>query len=76
MLFTEDLVPLATSEDVFHLSIYSLHTISTNYNLEILTEETKIQVFQGKESIPSEIHIANRILGSVNKLTYLGYTLS
>jgi len=43
--------------------------------MEISVEKAEILAFQGKEPIPCEICLANRIQERVNKFTYLGYTL-
>jgi hypothetical protein len=45
MLFADNLVLLATSEDNLQWSVYSLNTITTKYSVKISTEKTKILAF-------------------------------
>jgi hypothetical protein len=76
MVFSDDLVLLATSEGNLPHSVYNLNTVTTTCNMKMSTEKAKILAFQGKEPIPSRVCVDNRILERVNKFTYLDYTLS
>jgi hypothetical protein len=76
MMFADDLVFLATSQDDLQQSIYNLNKIITKYNTKISTEKTEIVAFLGKKPILSKICTDNRIVERATKFTYLGYILS
>jgi hypothetical protein len=50
LLFADDQVILADSEDEFHCSLYNLQYTAKGFNMEISTEKAKIVLF--KENIP------------------------
>lgn len=76
LLYADDQVLFGNNEDELQYSIYHLHLIARNYNLEISTSKTKIMAFQGKLPVRSKICIENVILEQVNTFKYLGYTLT
>jgi hypothetical protein len=76
MIFADDLVLLAASEDDLQHSFYSFKLVAEKYSMEISTEKTKIMAFCGKEPVPSKICLNNKILERVNEFNYLGYKLS
>lgn len=76
VIFADDLVLLATSEDDLQRSIYNLNLIAEKYSMEISTNKTKIMAFLGKDPVPSKICINGEILERVNEFKYLGYKLS
>jgi len=76
VLFAVDLVLQATSEYDLQRSVYNLNTVTIKYKTQTSTEKTIPLVFEGKETVPSKICIDDRILRTVNKFTYLEYTLS
>ena len=47
--------------------------MSTDYNLKISTDKTKIMAFKGKFLVRSKIEIDGSILEQVKQLNYLGY---
>jgi hypothetical protein len=76
MIFADDLVLLAASEDDLQHSLYIFKLLAEKHSMEISTEKTKIMAFCGKEPVPSKICLNNKILERVNKFNYLGYKLS
>lgn len=76
LIFADDLVLLATSEDDLQRSIYNLKLIADTYHMVISTTKTKVMAFHGKEPIRSKICINDKILERVNEFTYLGFQLS
>lgn len=76
ILFADDLVLLALSEDDLQRSIYNLQQVAATYNMEISTDKTKIMAFCGKYPIQSKICLDNKILERCNSFPYLGYNLS
>jgi hypothetical protein len=76
MIFADDLVLLAASEDDLQHSLYNFKLVAEKYSMEISTEKTEIMAFCGKEPVPSKICLNNKILKRVNEFNYLGYKLS
>jgi hypothetical protein len=62
VIFADDLVLLAASEDVLHHSVYNFKLVAEKYSMEISTEKTKIMTFFWKEPVPSKICLNNKIL--------------
>jgi hypothetical protein len=71
MIFADDLVLLAASEDDLQHSLYNFKLEAEKYSLEISTEKTKIMVFCGKAPVPSKICLNNKILERINEFKYL-----
>ena len=76
IIFADDLVLLATSEDDLQWSVHNLNLVAQKYSMEISTEKTKIMAFCGKYPVPSKICVNNKLLERLNIITYLGYKLS
>jgi hypothetical protein len=57
-------------------TLYNFKLVSEKYPMEICTEKTKIMAFCGKEPVPSNICLNNKILERLNEFNYLGYKLS
>jgi hypothetical protein len=76
IIFADDLVLLAASENDLQQSLYNFKLVAEKYSMEISTEKTKIMAFCGKEPVPSKIRLNNKILERVNEFKYLGYKLS
>ncbi|KAJ4431469.1 hypothetical protein ANN_20067 [Periplaneta americana] len=76
LLFADDLVLMASTEDDLQYSVHNLNKVSEKYNMEINIEKSKIMSFCGKFPVPSKICLNNKIIERVNTFTYLGYTLS
>lgn len=76
ILYADDQVLIADSEDKLQISLHNLNKIATKYDMEISTDKTKILAFRGKDPIPSKICINNTILERVTCFNYLGYSLS
>lgn len=76
LLFADDLVLMASTEDDLQYSVHNLNMVSEKYNMEINIEKSKIMSFCGKFPVPSKICLNNKIIERVNTFTYLGYTLS
>jgi hypothetical protein len=76
LLFADDQVLVAQSEDDLQRSIYNLHFIAKEYDMEISSDKSKIMFFVGKDHKRSKICIENRSLEQVSTLKYLGYHLS
>ncbi|KAJ4435598.1 hypothetical protein ANN_18214 [Periplaneta americana] len=76
LLFADDLVLMASTEDDLQYSVHNLNMVSEKYNMEINIEKSKIMSFCGKFPVPSKICLNNEIIERVNAFTYLGYTLS
>jgi hypothetical protein len=51
VLFTDDQVLLATTEDDLQSSIYSLSKAATLFNMDISTEKSKVMAFKGRNPI-------------------------
>jgi hypothetical protein len=76
LLFADDQVIIATSEDDLQRAVYSLQNIASNFGMEISTDKAKVMVLLGKEPIRSKIYIENTLIERVNSFNYLGYNLS
>jgi hypothetical protein len=74
LLYTDDQVLLADTEDDIQCSVYNLHFVAKEFNMEIST--TKRMAFQGKELVRSKIFIENTTLEQANNLNYLAYNLT
>ena len=76
LLYADDQVLLANTEDELQYSVHHLNVIAQNFNMEISTVKTKVMAFQGKMPIRSKICIGNSILEQVSSFKYLGYHLT
>jgi hypothetical protein len=57
LLFADDQIFIQDSEDELQKSVYILNQMSTDYNLKISTDNTKIMAFKGKRLVRSKIEI-------------------
>jgi hypothetical protein len=55
MIFADDLVLLAASEDDLQHSLYNFKLVAEKYSMEIFTGKIKIMAICGKEPVPSKI---------------------
>jgi hypothetical protein len=76
LLYADDQVLLADSEDNLHLSLQNLNKIAESYDMEISHEKTKVLAFRGKDPVPSKICLNSKLLERANAFSYLGYSLS
>jgi hypothetical protein len=76
MLFADDQVLLAKSEDDLQDSVHNLNKIASEFSMEINPEKTRDMAFRGMEPIRSKICIDNKILKQQNTFNYLGYNIS
>jgi hypothetical protein len=76
MLFADDQVLLAKSEDDLQYSVYNFNKIASEFSTEINVEKTRVMVFRGMEPIRSKICINNKTLKQQNTCNYLGYNIS
>jgi hypothetical protein len=53
-------------------AVYSLYSISKEYNLKIATKKTKVFGFIGTDHLRTEIIITDETLEQINQFTYLG----
>jgi len=76
LLLADDQVIIQDSEDKLQKSVYILNQMSTEYNLKISMDRTKIMAFKGKHLVHSKIEIDGSILEQVRQFNYLGCELS
>jgi hypothetical protein len=76
LLFVDDQVLIASSEDELQRAIYNLQKTVSDFDMSISIENTKIMTFSGKDPGRSKIFINNKKLEQVNTFNYLGCTLS
>jgi hypothetical protein len=72
IVFVDDSVLLASTEDDMQCSIYNFHIVVSKYNMEISIEKSKVMVFCEKELVPSKICLNNKMIERTNDFTYLG----
>jgi hypothetical protein len=72
MLFADDQVLLAKSEDDLQCSVHSLNKIASEFSMEINAEKTRVMAFRGMEPIRTKICINNKTLKQQNTFNYLG----
>jgi hypothetical protein len=76
MLFADDQVLLAKSDDDLQYSVHNLNKIAYEFSMEINTEKTRVLANRGMEPIRSKIRINNKTLKQQNTFNYLGYNIS
>jgi hypothetical protein len=76
MLFADDQVLLAKSEDDLQYSVHNLNKIASEFSMEINMEKTRVMAFRGMEPIRSKICINNKTLKQQNTFNYVGYNIS
>jgi hypothetical protein len=76
LIFTDDQVFIASSEDELQRTIYNLQKTVLDFDMSISIQKTKIMAFSGKYPVRTKICINNKMLEKVNTFNYLGCTLS
>jgi hypothetical protein len=78
MLFADDQVLLAKSEDDLQYSVQNLNKIASEFSMEINAEKTRVMASRGMEPIRSKISIRpnNKTLKQQKTFNYLGYNIS
>ena len=72
LLFTDDQVIIADTEDNLLKAVHKLIQIITKYGLTISAQKTKLMAFKGRDPVRTKIVIDNKIREQVNSLNYLG----
>ena len=72
LLFADDQLIIADTEDNLQRAVYSLYNITKEYNLEIATSKTKVFGFVGTDHLRAKIIINDETLDQVSQFTYLG----
>jgi hypothetical protein len=62
LLFADDQVITANSEDKLHISIHKLERVTSQYELKFSKSQTKTIVFKGSDPARSKIVIINNII--------------
>jgi hypothetical protein len=76
LLFADDQFIISDKEDNLQNTVYLLHSISKEYNLEIATKKTKVFGFVGAHHLRTKIILNDETLEQVNQFTYLGCSIS
>jgi hypothetical protein len=76
LLFADDQVLIASSEDELQWAIYNLQKTVSDFDMSISIKKAKIMAFSGKDPVRSKICINNKMLEQINTFNYLGCTLS
>jgi hypothetical protein len=76
LLFADDQIVLADSEENLQRAVFSLNNIAKQYNLRISTKKTKALGFKGVEHLRAKIEITNQILEQVTCFNYIGCNIS
>jgi hypothetical protein len=72
LLFADDQLIIADTDDNLQRAVYLLYGISKEYNLEIATRKTKVFGFAGTDHLRAKIIINDETLDQVRQFTYLG----
>jgi transcription initiation factor TFIIIB Brf1 subunit/transcription initiation factor TFIIB len=76
LLFAEDQVIIADTEDNLQKAAHKLNQIITEYGLTISVQKTKTMAFKGRDTVRTEIVTDNEIIDQVNLFNYLGNMIS
>jgi hypothetical protein len=76
ILFVDDQVIVARTEDDMQRAVYALNNVAIKYNLKISVNKTKTMVLKGKVNVRPQIVLNNHIIEQVNSFNYLGYTIA
>ena len=76
MLFADEQVVTADTEDNLQKAAHKLNRIITEYGLTISVQKTKSMAFKGLDPVRTEIVIDNKIIEQVNMFNYLGNMIS
>ena len=76
LLFTEEQVIIANTEDNLQKAAYKLNQTITENSLTISVQKTKSMAFKGRDPVRTKIVIDNKIIEKVNSFNYLGNMVS
>jgi hypothetical protein len=76
LLFVDDQLIIADTEDNLQRAVCLLNSISKQYNLEITTEKMKAFGFVGTDHLRTKIIINDKTVEQVSQFTYLGCSIS
>jgi hypothetical protein len=76
LMFADDQVIFAHSENEPQMTTQLLNKTTLNYNLEISINKSKVMAFKGKYPVRSKIMINNKTIEQVKNFNYLGCDIS
>jgi hypothetical protein len=76
LLFADDQVIIADSEDNLQKAAHKLHRLITEYGLKISVQKTKSMAFEGRDPVRTKIVIDNKTIEQVKSFNYLGNMIS
>jgi len=76
LLFADDQVITADTEDNLQKAAHKLNQIITEYGLTISAQKTKSMAFKGRDPVRTKIVINQKIMEQVNLFNYLGNMIS
>jgi hypothetical protein len=76
LLFADDVILFANSEDDLQRSMYQFQLIAETCRMRISTDKTKVMAFEGKEHTRSKIWVYDKPTDRVSSFKYLGYNIS
>jgi hypothetical protein len=76
ILFADDQVIVASTEDKLQRAAYALNNIAITYNLKVSGNKTKAMAMKGKMNARTKLAIDNNIIEHVNSFNYLGYKIT
>jgi hypothetical protein len=76
ILYADDQILLATSEDELQLASHQLNKIAKEYNMSVSTEKTKAMAMCGNTIQRVKIEIENRTIKQVSDFKYFGNMFS
>ena len=71
LLFADNQVIMANTEDNLQKAAYKLNQIITEYSLSISVQKTKSMAIKGRDPVRTKIVIDNKIIEQVNSFHYL-----
>jgi hypothetical protein len=76
LLFADDQIVLADSEENLQRAFFSLNNVAKEYNLRLSTKKTKVLGFKGVEYLRAKRETISRILEQVTCFNYPGCNVS
>jgi len=76
LLFADNQVVIADTEDNLQNAAHKLNCLITEYGLTISVQKTKSMAFKGRDPVRTKIVIDNKITEQVNMFNYLGNMIS
>lgn len=76
LLYADDLVLIAETENKLQKGTYQLQNICTEYDMKISTQKTKTMAFVGADTIRSKIVINDEVIEQIRHFKYLGCDLT